>query len=288
MPVVISPASCAGGSDGYGASMALKTRFYYVDEAGDPHLFNRKNQVIVGKDGCSRYFVLGKLDVAEPDRLAEAMTDLRRRLLADPYFAGVPSMAPGSRKTARIFHAKDDVGEVRREVFQLLMRFDVRFYAVVREKRVIAKRVQEHNQRQPAYRYHPNQLYDRCVPSLFEQRLHKDEAYRIVFAKRGSSDRTEAFERGLQQAKANFRQSEHVENAAPIEVVASDPSRIVCLQAVDYFLWATQRLFEKGERRYIDLIWSKVGLILDFDDTRHQESGELYSQERPLPDDPRA
>lgn len=36
-------------------------RRYFVDEAGDPVLFNRRREVVVGRDGCSRYFVIGCL-----------------------------------------------------------------------------------------------------------------------------------------------------------------------------------------------------------------------------------
>jgi len=39
-------------------------RHYFVDEAGDAVLFNKKGLVIVGTHGCSRYFILGLLDVA--------------------------------------------------------------------------------------------------------------------------------------------------------------------------------------------------------------------------------
>jgi hypothetical protein len=257
-------------------------RYYYVDEAGDPSVFDRKGRIIAGSAGCSRFFILGKLEVAEPDRLAAALNGLRHQLLADPYFAGVPSMSPAQRKTARMFHAKDDVAEVRREVFRLLLQFDLRFYAVVRDKRVIADKVLTHQCQHPNYRYHPNQLYDRCVPTLFENRLHQYDSYRIVFARRGSSDRTEAFANGLNEAKRRFRQKWGIESAAPIEVVASAPAKITCLQAADYFLWATQRCFERGEHRFLDLIWDKVGLIIDCDDTRQRGTGEYYPRKRPI------
>ncbi|MEX1225095.1 MAG: DUF3800 domain-containing protein [Pirellulales bacterium] len=272
--------NAADSNDELTPSAAPSHHSYYVDEAGDPTLFNRKGKLIVGTPGCSRFFILGKLDVQSPDELAGALYDLRQRLLADPYFAGVPSMSTDRRKTAKMFHAKDDVAEVRRDVFRLLLDFDVRFYAVVRDKRVIAEKVLEFNRKRPAYRYHPNQLYDRCVPTLFEDRLHKGEAYRIIFAKRGSSDRTDAFEHGLREAKAKFQRKWGIESAAPIEVVASDPSQIHCLQAIDYFLWATQRCFERGEHRYLDLMWDKVGLIIDKDDTRQRRSGEYYPRRR--------
>lgn len=260
-------------------------RHYYVDEAGDPVLFSARGQLIVGREGCSRFFILGKLDVAAPDALAHSLNELRQRLLADPYFKGVPSMSPERRKTARLFHAKDDVPEARREVFALLVKAHLRFYAVIRDKRVIAEKVRAYNKRNPNYRYHPNQLYDRCVPTLFENRLHQHESYRIVFAKRGSSDRTQAFQSGLNRAKERFRQKWQVEGVAPIEVVASEPARVACLQATDYFLWALQRCFERRERRYLDLLWPKVGLVIDRDDTQSSGAGKYYSRTKPIPPD---
>lgn len=266
-----------------GGTVPPSLHHYFVDEAGDPTLFNAKGKVTAGISGCSRFFILGNLDVSNPQELAHALNGLRGKLLADPYFAGVPSMSAQQRKTARMFHAKDDVAEVRREVFNLLLTFDVRFYAVVRDKRTIAEKVLAHNKKEPKYRYHPNQLYDRCVPPLFEGRLHQHESYRIVFAKRGSTDRTEAFQSGLVEAKQKFRLKWGIESVAPIEVVASDPAKVTCLQAVDYFLWATQRCFERGEHRYLDLVWPKVALITDRDDTSKSPTGEYYPRKRPIP-----
>ena len=89
-----------------GADKLPPRRFYFVDEAGDPTLFSARGQVLVGSEGCSRCFMMGVLDVADPTALAVAMQALRMQLLADPYFHGVPSMQPASRKTALAFHAK--------------------------------------------------------------------------------------------------------------------------------------------------------------------------------------
>lgn len=255
---------------------------YFVDEAGDPSLFNAKGKVIVGTEGCSRYFTLGKLDIAEPERLAIALDELRKNLLKDPYFEGVPSMQAAARKTATMFHAKDDASEVRREVFKVLQSFEMRFFAVVRDKQVIVRKVLEWNKSNPKYRYHPNQLYDRCVPPLFENRLHQHDSYRIVFAKRGSSDRTNAFESGLSEAKRRFREKWKVASVAPIEVIASDPVRTTCLQATDYFLWATQRCFERGEHRFVDLLQPQISLIIDRDDNRKSDAGEYYTWKNPI------
>ncbi len=255
---------------------------YFVDEAGDPTLFNRRKQVVVGTEGCSTYFMLGLLDVSLPEALGQDLHNLRQKMLADPYFKGVPSMRPERRKTALEFHAKDDLPEIRREVFSLLMRHELRFFAVVRDKRKIVQLVREHNLKQPQYRYHPNQLYDRSVSRLFKDRLHKVDAYRIVFAKRGTSDRTAALCKALQNARQNFRRSWGVEATAPIEVIGSVPISDPSLQAADYFLWALQRLYEKQESRYWEFLWSKVSLVYDIDDVRNHEYGEYYTQRNPL------
>ncbi len=257
-------------------------KHYFVDEAGDPVLFNRRKQMVVGVKGCSVFFVLGLLDVAAPEALGRELESLRHSLLADPYFRGVPSMQPDQNKTARAFHAKDDVPEVRREVYSLLMRHELKFFAVVRDKRRIARLVQEHNRIKPAYRYHPNQLYDRCVSRLFKERLHKDDAYRIVFAERGTRDRSAALLNALENARNNMRQSWGIETTAPIEVVAGMPPRDPALQAVDYFLWALQRLYSRNESRYWDFVWSSVSLVYDVDDTREKDYGRYYSQRNAL------
>lgn len=258
------------------------TRFYYVDEAGDATLFDRRGRDLVGTAGCSRYFILGKLDVLNPVSLASDLVELRERLLSDPYFRGVPSMQVEQRKTAIALHAKDDLPEVRREVFQVLLRHDVFFYAVVRDKSVIHQKVRDENQRNPRYRYHPNQLYDRCVSALFQVRLHKDAGYSIYFARRGGSDRTEALERALQAARDDFRKRGGVASSAPIEIIPCHSADVACLQAADYFHWALQRLFERNEGRFLELLWPKVMSIVDTDDTRESPDGLVYSQSNPL------
>ena len=210
------------------------------------------------------------------------MEDLRANLLADPYFKGVPSMQPESKKTALAFHAKDDVPEVRREVFHLLTRHDLRFFAVIRDKRKLLQYVRQRNERDTTYRYHPNELYDYLVRRLFKTLLHKDDEYYIYFAKRGKADRTAALREALETARHRFSVQWVITCDAPIHVIASIPPACAGLQAVDYFLWALQRLYERREDRYVELLWPAFRLVNDLDDTRQARYGVYYSQKKPL------
>jgi hypothetical protein len=257
-------------------------RRYFVDEAGDGTLFNRRGRIIVGTEGCSRFFILGLADIPDPVALGREMEDLRARLLADPYFGGVPSMQPEARKTALAFHAKDDLPEVRREVFSLLLRHQMHFFAVVRDKLKVVEYVRQRNEREPSYRYNPNDLYDYLVRRLFRDRLHKDDEYQIFFARRGKSDRTKALLEALQAARNRFSQRWGIVSEAPIHVFPTAPPRCPGLQAADYFLWALQRLYERHEERFVTLLWPLVSLVHDVDDTHEARYGVYYTKKKPL------
>lgn len=259
-------------------------RFYYVDEAGDGTLFNRKGQIVVGQPGCSRYFIIDVLDVPRPLKLDQALQELRQKFLADPYFQNVPSMQPEERKLVLFFHAKDDLPEVRHEVFSVLKAFDdLRFYSIVTDKlRVAQQYVQSRNLTDSSYRYHPNELYDYLIRRLFRDRLHKDDAYEIHFAKRGFSNRTAALQAALKSARQRFFEKWGVSSQSPIQVIPDKPQNSPCLQATDYFLWALQRLYERGKERYLSYLWTSFRLVQDIDDRRAARYGVYYTQKKPL------
>lgn len=99
-----------------------KTTWFFVDESGDPVFFNKRGELIVGKEGCSRVLILGFVMLEEPVPVRKKLAAVRAAILADSYFEGIPSLA----RTARAFHAKDDIPEVRERVYRLLaeLKFD--------------------------------------------------------------------------------------------------------------------------------------------------------------------
>ena len=259
-----------------------KSRYYFVDEAGDTTIFGRRGKVLIGEQGCSRYFILGVLDIPNPVVLQDELEDLRQSLLTDPYFKKVPSMQPEARKTALVFHAKDDVPEVRREVFALLQKHEFRFLAVVRDKKKVLEYVRRRNTLDLAYRYTPNDLYDYMVRVLFKNLLHKDERYEIYFSKRWKQDRTEALRAALKTAQERFAQNRGIITSPDIAVIPKSSTEDGGFQVVDYFLWSLQRFYERKEDRYLNLLWKSFRLVHDLDDTRKTPYGVYYTQKKPL------
>jgi len=255
---------------------------YFVDEAGDGVLFNAKGQEILGAPGCSRFFILGFLDVRDVKALESDLVSLREWLQKDAYLKSIPSMQPSAKKTAIAFHAHDDTPEVRQAVFQMLLGHDIRFFAVVKEMRETLHYVKFRNATDSTYRYNPNELYDFLVRRLFRNHLHKGDVYNIIFAKRGASDRTQSLRVALEAARARFAEKFGIQGTAQVQVAAGTPISCPPLQAADYFLWALQRLYERGEDRYLSYLWTRCRLVADIDDTRRKGYGEYYTRERPL------
>jgi hypothetical protein len=112
--------------------------------------------------------------------------------------------------------------------------------------------------------------------------LHKDDGYTVYFANRGSKDRTAALKAALEVARSNFRRTWSIQGSGPIDVYPLASRLSTGLQAVDYFLWALQRLYERNEGRYWEYVWPSVKLVHDVDDLDRMGYGEYYSHKNPL------
>ena len=66
------------------------TVHYFVDEAGTPTLFGKRRQVIVGQEGCSNYFFLGKVDVDEPSRVRTGLGGTPENFTGRPILQELP------------------------------------------------------------------------------------------------------------------------------------------------------------------------------------------------------
>ena len=196
-------------------------------------------------------------------------------------------MQPNERKTALAFHAKDDLPEVRRDVFQILRDTEgLRFFAVVADKLSVLEYVRQRNKRDPSYRYHPNELYDYLTGRLFKDRLRQHNGYEITFSKRGKSGRTDSLRRAIEFAPDLLQNQSSLSSRMLIDVSmnvsAATPKEHAALQAVDYFIWALQRLYERDEDRYLMYLWQAFGLVHDIDDTGETHYGVYYTQNKPL------
>lgn len=254
---------------------------FFVDEAGDLTLFDRRKRLILGREGVSHTFIVGAALLEDPDGVASRLENLRLALLADPLLAGAPSMKPETGKTAAAFHANKDLPEVRVEVFRLLMQERIKIFAAFRRKQRLAEELREFQQRTGTRRA-LSSVYGTLVERVFRDRLHIADENRILFARRGQSDETAALRSAIGSAKAKFEARWRKGVDRPTQLASAYPRESGGLQVIDYFLWALQRLLERREHRFFDALRPQFALIVDIDDTRKNRYGEYYSSRNAL------
>ena len=256
---------------------------YFIDEAGDSTLFDKHGNVIIGKEGNSKFFILGLLQVGDSDSLRKNLDRLRDDIINDPYFKGVPSLDPSRGRTAIAFHAKDDPPEVRYKVFDLLrQRDDINFFAIVGEKMKTLEYVLSRQKFDPTYHYQPDEMYDFLCRRLFKDRLHLADEYKVIFAQRGNKKRTQALENQLDIAQECRLQKVPKDQRPKIQVQSGLSNHYAGLQAADYYLWALHRCYEKGEDRFLRNVWKHCKLIVDIHDKRKNDYGEYYTGQKPI------
>lgn len=244
-------------------------RYFFVDESGDPTFFDRHGNCIVGNPGCSKYLMLGYIRTEEPVIVRKALSDLRKQLEQDTYINEIPSF----KKTRLAFHAKDDSPEVRREVFKLIPSLPVHGHFILARKRLRTFR-KSFNSKEEAF-------YDHLVTHLFKRSLHLAIENKIYFATRGSRARQKPLTHAVRLAAQSFNTKFPGAAATSVSVECQSPIGEPCLQIIDYFLWAIQRLFVRREERFYKAIESQVEFIWDLYDTEHYPHN-IYTSGNPV------
>jgi len=179
-------------------------------------------------------------------------------------------------------HAKAGRREVRREVFKCLLKHEIKFYAVVRNKTDLANFVLQQNVANPAYRFNENEVYHTLTRELFGRLRQTADELNLVFASRGNTTRNQALREALRVADEDFLLKFGFHRRHVITIEAKGSREDPCLQGCDYFMWALQRHFELGESGFIEMLWSKVGEIVDLDIEHGNRRGMTYVPTRPI------
>lgn len=232
------------------------SRWFFVDESGDPTFYNEKGNYIVGKGGCSPILLLGFIETSDPTTIRQRINELKNEIVTDPFFQGFPSL----KKTAIAFHAKDDLPEIRYRFFKLISILDFKAQFIVARKieRIFSTK----------FHSKETEFYDYLVSKLFENALHKHNENIIFFAKRGSRERQAPLSDAIQKGISKFEEKWGRKIDSKIIIQAQTPRGEPCLSVIDYMNWAIYRAFTKGEMRFFNTVSDKVSLVIDLYDTK--------------------
>jgi len=181
--------------------------------------------------------------------------------------------------------ANNDLPEVRYEVMRLLPSFDAKAIVRIRRKQQLAEHykliyLRTGKKLKPNALY--NVVYDGLVAKIFRDKLHSADKINIVFAHRGKSERHEALRNALNKSRRSFEAKHGKRTFPPTTISSTAAARSAGLQIVDYYLWAMQRLYERGQERFFRALESQYRLTMDLDDKRNNPYGEWYSDANKL------
>jgi hypothetical protein len=256
------------------------TQHRFLDEAGDTTFYGKKRVPIIGQDGVSLCFMLGMVKFKEPlDVLRDRVTVLQNEVATDAYYADIPSIQKKIEKGGYFFHATDDIPEVRERFYRFIKTIDCSFEAVVARKSV-ERYEQQHHGRE-------DEFYADLLAHLLKNKVRKDHRMVLTIAQRGKTTRNATLDMALQVARDRYMGAQNRKNLAKqvkegkfsfnnmvfaedlkADVVfnVQNPHTDPLLNVADYFCWAIQRVFEKGEMRYYNYLREKFSLVVDLYD----------------------
>lgn len=247
----------------------------YLDEAGDTTFYGKGKVNIVGQPGISKCFILGLVKFKEPLReVRKQVIKLQRQVIADPYFAEIPSIRKKINKAGFYFHATDDIPEVRKVFYDYIKKVDCSFEAVVGRK-IQGLYVNKHNSKEAEF-------YADLLSHLVKNKLGKGGKLILDIAGRGNSTKNNNLQSALKKAV-----DRHSKKGKPVatNVVFNVQNHYTepLLNIADYFCWCVQRIFERGETRYYNYLKDKISLVVDlYDSNNYENSGNYYTAKKPL------
>lgn len=256
-----------------------ETQLYhrFLDEAGDTTFYGKGKTPIIGSEGVSYCFILGMVTINEP------LEDVRKKIIAlqssisnDPYFNEIPSIQKKKTTYGYYLHAKDDIPEVRKMAFGLIDSIDCHFEAIVARK-IYELYERKHNGKEAEF-------YADLLSHLLHDKLGEQALLVLNIAERKKCTTNQNLTRGLEKAIVRSA-SKNIGKEPDGRVVfnVQQPTTEPILNLADYFCWAIQRVFERGETRYYNFIKSKTLLIHDiYDFEKAKASENLYGQRRHL------
>lgn len=232
--------------------------------------FGKGKVNILGADGVSKAFMLGMVHVKQPLETTRKVIEVFCQSIADdPFFNQIPSIKKRVEDGGLYLHANADPPELRYKFFELLSKqIDFSLQAVVGRKD-IGRFTTKHNSQE-------REFYADLLSHLLKDKANYDKLV-INIAQRGSSTRIVNLEEALLKAQErHLKRNTGTDYRAEIQFNVQRYTEEPLLAVVDYGLWAIQRIFEKGETRFYDLVRDKLPLIIDLYDAENYQKFRNY------------
>lgn len=254
------------------ATKQQKTYGYhrFIDEAGDMTFFLKgKVPAKLGSNGISKVFIIGMAHVKQDlDTARNLIAQFCKDVETDPYFNEIPSVKKRIDQGGFYLHAKDDPAELRYKFIMFLLENISFSVQMVVGRKKLTRFVNIHNSQE-------REFYADLLSHLLKDKGNYDKLV-INIAERGSSTGNNNLEHALSQAHKRHDKRKTIKFKADIKFNVQRYSSDPLLAITDYALWTVQRIFEKGETRFYDVMKDRLPTIIDLYDTDNYDGYKNY------------
>ena len=212
---------------------------------------------ILGNPGVSNVFMLGMVRFDKDlNAIRKIIINAQNKVTESRYYHKVPSVAKRVNKGGFYFHVKDDLPELRKEFFDVILKLNCSFEVVVGRKDLqLFER--KHNRKD-------SEFYADLLSHLIKNNLMEHDRLVLNIAELGNSTNVHNLNLALAKAQKRFILSNPTNIPTTnvqfnIKKFKDEP----LLSVVDYYCWAVQRVFEQGETRFYDYISDSIITVID-------------------------
>ncbi len=257
----------------------LKEYHRFLDESGDTTFYGKGKRIIVGEYGVSNSFILGMVKFkTKLEPIREQIITMQHEIVADEFYRDVPSIKKKSSTFGYFFHAKDDIPEVREKFLRYIKTLNCSFEAVVARK-LPEIYLNKHKGNEAWF-------YADMLSHLLKNKLTNHEKMVLNIASRGKSTKNHNLQLALQKAQERFGNTNpDKERKTSMVFNVMEQTAEPLLNVADYFCWAIQNVFERGNLRYYNFLKDKISKIVDlYDFESYGKPGwpNYYGKKNPL------
>jgi Protein of unknown function (DUF3800) len=241
----------------------------FIDEAGDTTFYLKGKKNAIGTHGVSYAFMIGMVKINEPlNEVRTKINELQTSIANDPFY-DVPSVMKKKSNCGYYLHATDDIPEIRKQFFDLIKTIDCSLEVIVGRKSI--ERFETKHKGKEEY------FYADLLSHLLKNKLSAHERVVLNISERGKSTKHTNLHLALLKAKQRYAiKNSDAEIRTNVVFEVKSPTSEPLLNLADYLCWAVQRVFEKGEVRYYNLIKEKIQLVVDLYDKENYTDFKNY------------
>src|SRR3989344_4440424 len=232
--------------------MAGQNRCYiFIDESGKPEVYSAKGTNLVEAGKATKFLVLTAVRCEDQLSIQQQVTDFKASLLRNDDLVKIFSPAYALDN----FHAQTDYPQVRERFYKFINGMDIKIDVLVVEKLKCYE----------ALKRNPAKMYGVMAGQLLKNLLHHSESTEVIFSRKDSKLKLrQELEVEVERIRLGYlEQHPNIKTEVSINYQHNPHYTHGGLQIADYVAYAIFQLYEKGDRRYYELIKEKVGKIQD-------------------------